>query len=485
MGKSDSKKVKKIDGEIVSSKKKSYKIEKSVIADSVSTSDQIEHQTVILEDGRTIDLDTKHFDIVDSDGRIVFDAEGQAIASIAKDELTYGNFIRTYKESSKEALLLLLALQSNATPLKRGGLDVAYMTDILLDHMIVQFSEEANIIWEALSAMQSSRPEDYHFTLTADDLKPYTSYKSDEALYNAFKKGCEEIKKQNLEFDIPDPNLDGHNVMVHWNDGAEWFGNNKKTGEKAHFEVYTNDFYRVLMSSSGILHGAHWSRKISRSLKGYARSLYLFCARNRKYEKYKGATKGLKELTLEETKYELKIDEKIEAKAISRRLKQAQDKINSLPGSEFTVNITKVPQTGKIKGFRFEIKETRLIEEDTKAGSIKAIEDKHGDDALFSEIKMLMVISKLDFTDEQIEKITEFARSHNKDGQYMMQIISSFKTRLEDKTQPPISEKGKVGYLCKMIELGVIQHYNGRPGFNSFTQNSYDFDELESQLLDN
>ena len=351
--------------------------ENSVIVQNVSSIDQIEHQTIITEDGRSIDLDQKHFEVIDEDGHIVFDADGEIIVSIAKDKLTYGNFIRTYRESSRDAMLLLLALQSNSAPLKRGGIDIAYMTDILVDHMIVKFSEEANTIWEALSAIQSSNPEDDFISLTAEDIKPYTNYKSNEALYNAFKKGCDELRHTNLEFDIPDPNRDGHNVMIHWNDGAEWFGNNKTTGEKAHFDVYTNDFYRVLMSSSGILHGTHWNRRITRMLKGYARSLYLFCARNKNYTKYKGAVKGRKELSLEETKYELKLDANTEARGVWRRLKEAQEKINTLPGSEFSVSISRVPEKGKIQGFIYNISELRVIDSETpKIEKKKAIEDK-------------------------------------------------------------------------------------------------------------
>lgn len=345
--------------------------ENSVIVQSVSSVDQIEHQTIITEDGRSIDLDQKHFEIIDEDGHIVFDSDGETLISIAKDQLTYGNFIRTYRESSRKAMLLLLALQSNTAPLKRGGIDIAYMTDILVDHMIVKFSEEANTVWEALSAMQSSRPEDSMFRLTPEDLKPYTNYKSTEALYNAFRKGCEELKKTNLEFDIPDPEHDGHNIMIHWNDGAEWVGMNKKTGETAHFDVYTNDFYRVLMSSSGILHGAHWNRKVTRMLKGYARALYIFCARNKNYTKYKGAIAGRKELSIEETRYELKLDSNTEARGMWRRLKEAQDKINALPDGEFSVTITRLPEKGKIEGFRYDIKKLRAI--DSKAKEVNEI----------------------------------------------------------------------------------------------------------------
>ena len=66
--------------------------ENSIIVQNVNSIDQIEHQTIITEDGRAIDLDQKHFDIIDEDGHIVFDADGKVLASIAKEELTYENF---------------------------------------------------------------------------------------------------------------------------------------------------------------------------------------------------------------------------------------------------------------------------------------------------------------------------------------------------------------------------------------------------------
>lgn len=471
----------------VISKSEDISYEDSKIAQNVSFVDQIDHQTVITEDGRTIDLDKKHFNIVDENGRIEFDADGEILVSIAKDQLTYGNFIKTYRESSKQAMLLLLALQSNAAPLKRGGIDIAYMTDILVDHMIVHFSEEANALWEALSAVQSSRPEDSAFTITADDLRPYTNYSSDEALYHAFKKGAEELKRTNLEFDIPDPDRDGHNIMIHWNEGAEWVGNNRKTGEKAHFDVYTNDFYRVLMSSSGILHGAHWNRRISRSLKGYARALYLFCARNKGYTKYKGAIPGVKELTVEETRYEFKLTEK-EGRYIWRNLTKAKEQINTLADSEFSVNISRVPEKGKILGFRFEIKENRFIDVqgDYISDEIKNNSDDTKNDELFEAIKMLCSISKLEFYEDEIARIAACARRNNKDGQYMMQILTAYKQRLDKDNLESINDR--VGYVCKMIENGTNpketeKRESSKNSFNSFPQRDYDMEELEKKLL--
>ncbi len=476
------------DIEIVKQEPMDTESENSQIAKEVTFVDQIQHQLVLSEDGRTIDLEKKHFNIIDENGRIEFDADGEIIVSVAKDQLTYENFITTYQESSKQAMLLLLALQSNAAPLKRGGFDIAYMTDILVDHMVIQFSEEANAVWEALSAIQSSRPEDKKIRLTTDDLKPYTAYKSDEALYHAFKKGCEELKKTNLEFDIPDPDHDGHNIMIHWNNGAEWIGNNRKTGEKAHFDVYTNDFYRVLMSSSGIIHGAHWNRRISRGLKGYARALYMFCARNKSYTKYKGAIPGVKELTIEEIKYEFKMPVTIEIKEISRHLKNAQKKINDLPESEFSVNVKRIPEKGRIEGFRFEIKENRFIE--TVATEIEEIPEKSviSENPLVGQVGTALSLSGIVFTEKEIESIANCLMRNNKDVITLMAALPVFKSRIENTLLDSIEDK--VAYLCTLLQNDAAQKAQ-KPAkketnsFTNFPQRNYDMEELEKKIIEN
>ena len=476
-------------GEIVVNNNDSY-VENSKIVQNVTSVDQINHQLILTEDGRTIDLDMKHFNIIDENGQIEFDADGETLISIAKDQLTYENFIRTYKESSKSAMLLLLALQSNAAPLKKGGFDIAYMTDILIDHMVVKFSEEANAVWEAISAIQSSKPEDSKITLTTDSIRPYTSYQSEQALCNAFKKGCEELKHTNLEFDIPDPEHDGHNIMIHWNDGAEYIGNNRKTGEKAHFDIYTNDFFRVLMSSSGIIHGAHWNRRISRGLKGYARTLYIFCARNKNYTKYKGAIPGVKELTIDEVKYEFSFESNATNKYIRYKLEEAQSKINELEDSEFTVNIERVPERGKIQGFKFIIKENRFIDVAAKELEIEEVPEKIEDSGISSQLKVLFQISGVMFTDQEIERISSAALRNKKDVNYLMQIIPVFNSRLSNTELEPIEDK--VGYFCRMIEQGTGTTADPKDrkkeennNFKKFSQRDYDFEELEKKLLNN
>lgn len=452
--------------------------EKSTIAQSITSSDQVPHQTVITEDGRSIDLDQKHF-TVGAQGKNVFDEDGKTIAELAKKKFTYVDFIKKADESAQEALVMLLALQSNAAPLKKGGVDIAYMADIFFEHMILNFSEEATAVWEALAALQSSRPEDEVLSITPEDIRPYTNYKSNDALYHAFKKGCLEVDNFNLCWNIIDPDVDGHLGSIIWKKGSEWVGRNVKTGDSAHYNLLPSDFYRALMASSGILHGAHWNRRIARTLKGYARDLYLFCARNKEFTKYNGARKGQKELTVEETKYELQISANTAAREIWRRLQEAEKKVNELAETEFNVSISRVPAKGKIEGFIFNIKETRTVDSTAKeVVEPMAIEDKE----LFNEIKMLFSISKIEMSENQLIEIANSAKANNKNGQEMMQIISNFQKRIGDGSKERIHSY--VDYIKQMIANDTSTTVS-KNSFNNINQNIVDFDELEAQLLDN
>ena len=72
----------------------------------------------------------------------------------------------------------------------------------------------------------------------------------------------------------------------------------------------------------------------------------------------------------------------------------------------------------------------------------------------------------IDLTDDEIDRVYKYAKKLGKDGMFMTQIIMSFKQRFDDTSQEPIQDK--VGYLCKMIELGnkaPIQSRNNNSNF--------------------
>ena len=114
------------------------------------------------------------------------------------------------------------------------------------------------------------------------------------------------------------------------------------------------------------------------------------------------------------------------------------------------------------------------------------IEDK-AEDPLHNQIKILMQTFYIELADDEIDRVYKYAKKLGKDGMFMTQIIMAFRQRLDDTVQEPIEDK--VGYLCKMIELGnkTSSRSQRRVGnnFNNFVQGDYNFAELEEQLLDN
>ena len=68
----------------------------------------------------------------------------------------------------------------------------------------------------------------------------------------------------------------------------------------------------------------------------------------------------------------------------------------------------------------------------------------------------------------------------------MMQVITVFKQRIENKSLEPVDDK--IGYICRMIEKGATAKISSndkktKNNFNNFSQREYDMDELEKKLI--
>ncbi len=109
------------------------------------------------------------------------------------------------------------------------------------------------------------------------------------------------------------------------------------------------------------------------------------------------------------------------------------------------------------------------------------IEDKPNE-LLMDQIKMFLSTSGIDLSNDEIYDVYNQAQKYNKDGMDMMKVIIAFKQRLDDRRLDPVEDKVK--YLCAMI--GQTEKKNrSNNSFNHFTQNTYNFEELEEKLLDN
>ncbi|MCR5403613.1 MAG: replication initiation protein [Butyrivibrio sp.] len=447
---------------------------------------QIEHQTTITSEGEIMDQDELLPDIVDSNGVAVVSEDEEQLKKYIKNAISVESFMETFKDNAHITLLKLLALQDNKNPLKKGGAGIAYRTDVLIMHCKMEFSNDENIVFDSILGMISSFPENKTYTLEPAMFQKYTKYSDNSYIYKIFKKGTEKLKNRHLQFDL-DP--DGEDeVSIPWFDILRYHGGKSKNSSNAYIEFVPTDFFKDLALCSQLVHGAYGKLEVTTQLQGkYTIALYWFLENKKNYREYPSAQKGMFTISIEDLKYQFSIPKSYQANDIKRRaLEPAKQSINSIPECDFTFDYIERKSHGVIVGYQFIIKSKNAIEADST--EVKKLEQKVND-PLYTKIKIFLETSEIELSEAEISRIYKQAKRYNREAMYMMQLILAFRKRLDDKRQEPIEDR--VGYLCRMIELGTHadvtenRRESSRNSFGRFKQNEYDFDELESKLLDN
>ncbi|MCR5605822.1 MAG: replication initiation protein [Treponema sp.] len=451
---------------------------KEALTDSLG---QIEHQTVHTWQGEVIDHDEIRADVVDENGLAVISEDETKLKEFIKDAISVDNIVETFNDNAHETLLKLLALQDNVHPLKKGGVGIAYRTDALIMHCKMEFSSYENIVFDAILGMMSTFPENKSYRIEPTSFLKFSKYADEKYLYAVFRKGTKELKERHLVFNGLGP--DGQDdISVPWFNILRYHngkGNTKDTS--AFIEFVPTDFFKDLALCSQIVHGAFGSLEVTTQLQGkYAIAFYWFLENKKGYREYRGATPGLFRISLEDLKHQFSIPESYTTSDIKRRvLEPVKKSINSIEECDFTFDYEPQKVRGEAAGYLFKVTAKQYIKGTAQA----AIEEKT-DKVLFDQIKMFLEASYLSFTEDEILRISSQAQRHGKDAMYMMQVILSFKQRLDDSTLDPIEDK--VGYLCKMIEVGSKKVSPKRTkNFSNFEQNDFSYDDIESKIIDN
>ncbi len=450
---------------------------------------QLPHQTVHTKYGDVVDQDELVSDIVDSDGMPVISEDELALKNYVKEAISVDNFIETFTTNAHETLIKLLALQDNAHPLKKGGINIAYRTNALITHCRMEFSAEENVVFDAILGMMSSFPEEKCYKIEPTSFLKYSRYSNPKYLYTVFKKGTKKLRERTLIFENLGPNGED-DVSVPWFDVLRYHkGTGYNKDESAYIEFAPSEFFKDLALCSQLVHGAYGALEVTTQLQGkYSIALYWMLESKKKYREYPGATPGVFRMSIEELRHQFSIPPKYSAADIKRRvLDPSMKSINAVAECDFYFDyeVIKVNGSPAVAGYQFEVKAKNYIESE-KTPQIEQVEDE-----FFIKIKMFLETSGIEFSDSDIKKVCSQAKRCNKDAMYMMQIILAFKKRLDDDTLEPVEDK--LSYLCKMIELGTSDNVT-KPkkakkktdnDFNNFKQNDYDFDELEKQIVDN
>lgn len=440
---------------------------------------QMEHQTVSTLQGNIIDPDEVDSNVIDENGIAVIEEDETKIRQFIKEAISIDSLVKTFNQNSHETLLRLLALQSNKQPLKKGGIGVAYRTDALIMHCKMEFTAEENVVFDAILGTMSSLPHNDTYRIEPSSFKKMAKYADEKYLYKVFRRGTEKLSERNLTFENLGPEGED-SIKVPWFNILRY--HKPKKGDNAYIEFVPSDFFKDLALCSGIVHGAYGAIEVTTQLQGkYTIAIYWYLENRKNYKEYPTATPGIFDLSLEELKYQFSIPDYGKTDIERRVLNPARESINNVSECDFTWDYEPRKVNGKLAGYTFIVKNKNYI--DSTAVEINEIEDKQGD-SYFADIKMICSMSKINFSDSELQRIAACAKRYNKDAAYMMLIIGSFKQRLDNKTLEPIEDK--VAYLCRMIEQGVNPVNTKSPkNFNDFSQRDYDFNQLENALLNN
>ena len=455
-------------------------IDEEPLASSIG---QINGQTSLSAAGTIVEIDDFKSAEVDETGLSIPGEDEAQIKAFIKEAISIDNFIETFNENSHLTLLKLLALQDNKHPLKKGGVNIAYRTDALIMHCKMEFSAEENVVFDAILGTMSSFPENRSYRIAPTDFVKFSKYDNVQTLYRTFRSGTKKLKDRHLVFDELGP--DGKDdIEVPWFNVLRY--HNATKDENAFIEFVPSDFFKDLALCSQIVHGAYGALEVTTQLRGkYTIALYWFLENKKDFKTYKGAKPGVFEMSMEELKHQFSIPQSYGKTDMERRvLEPAKVSINNVQECDFTFDYSPLKANGSVAGYRFLITKKNYI--DAKPEEVKIVDV----DPFEDQIKMLLDMSGVVFESDEISNIYKCAKRNNRDAAFMMQIISAFKTRIDNQELNDVEDR--LAYLCAMIENGTnakattttsSTKKKSPNSFNNFSQRDDDLSEIEKIML--
>ena len=176
-------------------------IPKGKVKQNYPLSDQMSGQLGFDSQGSIYEGQTDSTDLVE-----IVDEEQEALNLLKAKDFDPRNFMNDLSGNSQKALNKLLSMQSNANPLKKGGMGVGFLCDILILNTRSLFDTQENTLFDIISAVVSTRPEDESYVIYSSDIAPYMPYKDKTYINTVLNHSCESMQGKTIPFDIQLPN---------------------------------------------------------------------------------------------------------------------------------------------------------------------------------------------------------------------------------------------------------------------------------------
>lgn len=392
--------------------------------------------------------------------------ESNFLTYLSADNFDIRLFNKQFKDNSAKALMEVLRYQDNADPLKKGGEGIAFRCDTLLLKNRQNYTVAENTVFDILFGYVSSHPEDEDYIIYAADVRKYTRYQDNSYIYKVLHDGIEGLKSKQLQFEII--NQKGQSIVV----AAPWYQvltytKDFETG-RPFISFVPSDLFKALLLSATITHGAYYKISISTQISArYPRNFYYYLEAMKNHREYPDAPKGKFYISLDDIYMITHAPKSYRVVDINKRVidktKEILDEIEECPFT-FEYIAKKERSTGvrsKTVGYYITIKD-KVTEVETAVN--------HDLEIHFLEAQ--------DFSKKEIEKIIREYERNNRDFKFL--------TAAFVKLSIMEGVKNRCSYLSWMMENGIPTGkviIDKKNSFNNFDQREYDFDELETMLL--
>ncbi len=297
------------------------------------------------------------------------------------DKFTIKNFYKDYTDHTEEVLNQLLLMQSNLSPLKKGGDSIAFRAHILISKNRQQFTTAENTALDVIIALISSNPEDAGYVVETKEAVKLLSY-TDQYGYEVLQKGIESLKKKPLLFPVTLSNGKVTNLEVQWQEACMYInGDSKDEGEYVGFTFTPTKFFRMLCIAASKIHGAFVPLSISSEIRRDAARNFLYVLFDyENYKEYPNAKPGKFYMSVEDIIFYAHLPETTPSSEIKRSvLKPIQNVLDKNPDAPFTFSYSDVRKGKAIVGFNFQINKIAMIQ-----GVLISEKDQNAYDILLS-----------------------------------------------------------------------------------------------------
>lgn len=359
------------------------------------------------------------------------------------------------RERQEEAVNYLMQMQSE-TPWKKGGKDIAYRCEILIEQNRTYYTVSENNLFDVISGEVSSKPTQNGYKIYLADIVDDFDYDSSSQVYTEMKKAVASLKKKPFEFSVEDDN-GNHNISIPWYDILDY----SKDEGGVYIAFIPSPFLKFCLITAGKLPGAIYNKRIPAKIhKPLVQNLYYFLQANKRHKMYATATEGVYKLSLTQFKEIVHCGKSYERNDIERRiLKPGKEIINAIEECDFS--------------FEYSFDRQR-VDKKLETFIIFYISDKHIKKKLENKVnkELKTIVDGFDYTEEECIRIIKAFEKQDKPSSFLIQAL----------TQVVVQEgKPNVSLALYFINNGFNKKKQ-KPSnnkFNNFEERNYSADDLE------